>query len=294
MKYAVCNELFEHLSLKASCKLAAEYGFSGLELAPYTLAESPRRLVREEFSEVKTILSDFEMTFVGLHWLLNVPEGLHLTVPDASVRKISWDAMKYLVEFCGMMGGGVMVLGSGRKRNAERIPLPTAMDYLKEGLIDIAPLAEAANTKILIEPLSKTITNVINTLEEAQGLIQGIDGTAVGSIFDFHNCVHETRSWPDLIDTYTDIIHHVHFNEIDGGYPGSGGSNFMPAFKALHRNNYSGWVSLEVFNVTDPPEQVLESTAREIQKIEEHIEFTDYREKQLHTTTSIKKGERSA
>ncbi len=272
MKYAVCNELFASLPLESSCNLAARYGFTGLELAPYTLAESPRDIGSAARAHIRSALAATGLKFVGLHWLLIAPEGLHLTTPERKIRTKSWDFMRYLIELCAELGGGVMVLGSGKKRNASGIRPESAWAYLKEGLQALAPFAEQGHTKILVEPLSASITDTINTLSEAEDLIGEVDNPAVSGIFDFHNCTEETLSWPQLINRFRTIITHVHLNEVDGGYPGSGASDFLPAFNALKKIDFPGWVSLEVFDQDKPPEIILKETARFISDIEDRLQ----------------------
>ena len=153
MKYAVCNELFGSLPLETSCKLAAEYGFGGMELAPYTLADNPRNLGSSQRKRIRSVIDKTGLEFVGLHWLLVSPEQLHLTTSDRNIRERSWDYMKYLIELCADLGGGVMVLGSGKRRNVVGTTPEIAWLYLKEGLQRLAPFAEQGNTKILVEPL---------------------------------------------------------------------------------------------------------------------------------------------
>ena len=268
MKYAICNELFGSLPFQESCALAAKYGFGGIEIAPFTLSQNPQEFGSAKRTELKKILADYNLEFVGLHWLLIAPQGLHLTTTDIGTRKKSWDLMKFLIEFCAEMGGGVMVLGSGNKRNAVGIPVETALEYLKQGFAQLAPFAAEANTQILLEALSARKTNVVTSMQAAADIIREIDHPAISGIFDFHNCIEEKLAWPELIENFKDVIQHVHFNEIDGGYPGSGDSDFVPAFKALKRINYSGWVSLEVFDQTESPEKILRETNQVINILE--------------------------
>ena len=101
MKYAVCNELFTTCSLQDACALTAQYGFQGIEIAPFTLAEDPRTLNSSKTREIKTIIQDAGLQCVGLHWLLKAPQGLHLTTPDVATRQHSWEVFKYLIEFFG-------------------------------------------------------------------------------------------------------------------------------------------------------------------------------------------------
>ena len=46
MRYSICNELFEGWSWERICDFVRELGYTGLEVAPFTLAESRRRRSR--------------------------------------------------------------------------------------------------------------------------------------------------------------------------------------------------------------------------------------------------------
>jgi sugar phosphate isomerase/epimerase len=96
-----------------------------------------------------------------------------------------------------------------------------------------------------------------------------VDSGGVQGIFDFHNCSDETQVWPELIREHVSMIRHVHLNELNGSYPGTGNSDFLPAFRALAEISYSGWVSLEVFHVPEDPEKVLSETGRFLDAMQE-------------------------
>ena len=177
MRYAVCNELFVSMPLEASCKLAAEYGFKGLELAPYTLADNPRDLRSSQRKRIRSVIEETGLEFVGLHWLLVAPEELHLTTPDRNIRERSWDYMKYLIELCADLGGGVMVLGSGKKRNVVGTIPEIAWSYLQEGLQQLAPgvAAVAINeSQLLVRSQSASMAEV----EDLMGAVVFLAGAA--------------------------------------------------------------------------------------------------------------------
>lgn len=271
MRYAICNELFGDENFGDVCRKVASYGFEGIEIAPYTLAENPQEIGSEKAKEIKRIIDDNGLRFVGFHWLLRAPKGLHLTTPETPTRRKSWDFLKSLIELCHELGGEIMVIGSAKQRSAMGIPKGKAVSFLGEGLKEIAPLADGSNVKVLIEPLPSRVTDVVNTLREAKELIEEVGSPAISGMFDFHNCEDEERPWHQLIDEYFDIIEHVHLNEIDGNYPGSGRSDFLPAFKALREREYGGWISLEIFRFIEPPDAILTSTRRMILELEEQL-----------------------
>ena len=141
MKYAICNELFGKLDFKESCLLTARYGFQGVEIAPFTLFDDPKNVNIKKIHKIKQILDQAGLKFVGFHWLFLNPKGLHITTPDLAIRKRSWYHLQRLVDIAGELGGGVLVLGSPKQRNAIGIPPKEALKYLKRGLSKIAQYA---------------------------------------------------------------------------------------------------------------------------------------------------------
>ena len=266
MKAAVCNELIADRTFAEACRLIARQGFQGVELAPYTLADDPTRISPSRIGELRRIIEDAGLRCVGLHWLLKAPAGLHLTTPDLAIRRRSWDSLRALVDLCAGLGGEVMVLGSGKQRNAQGIGPEAARASLIEGLVELTPAAAAASVRILLEALPEAATDVVNTLQESQEVIRAVGHPGVSGMFDFHNCRDETEPWDCLIARHRGMIRHVHLNETDGYHP-SGvvrpnrrRSEYAPAFRALSAGQYAGWVSLEIFHAEDPPETILEET----------------------------------
>lgn len=263
MRTAVCNELFGAIPFSAQCALAARHGFQGIELAPYTLAEDPTRIADSRAREIRRTIEEAGLACAGLHWLLRAPVGLHLTTPDVMLRRRSWQVLHNLVELSRDVGAPVMVLGSGRQRNAQGISRAGALSNLQEGLAGLAPFAHEAGVRVLLEPLRSRVTDVVNTLDDAKAVIVAVGSPAVSSIFDFHNTTDEADPWDRLVERHFDLIGHVHLKEVDGYHPslvhrpGRARSTFGPVFRALRALGYVGWVSLEVFHAADPPEVVL-------------------------------------
>jgi sugar phosphate isomerase/epimerase len=231
-----------------------------VEIAHFTLCEDPAAIGEADVREIRQALDDTGLAFVGFHAVFFRPANLHITSPDAAVRARSWDHLRRLIEIAGRLGGGNLVLGSPTQRRAVGIAPERAVGYMREHLTELAPYAQDRNAHILIEALPATDTNVINTLAEARRLIRGIDHPGIGGMFDFHNSAAEGRAWSELIEEHADIIQHVHLNELDGSHPRAGGSDFEPAFRSLVRNQYGGWVSLEIFQQPDEPGVVLAET----------------------------------
>src|SRR5947208_2093273 len=82
MRYAICNETFDGWDHARVCRYVAGLGYTGLELAPFTLAPRITDVSAERRRELKRQADECGVTLIGLHWLLAKTEGLHLTSPD--------------------------------------------------------------------------------------------------------------------------------------------------------------------------------------------------------------------
>ena len=114
MKFAICNETFGSWPPERSVAFASECGYTGLEIAPFTLGPTAGAISPAMRQEIRRQVEDADLAVVGLHWLLAKTEGYHLTSPEASVRERT---AKYLVELghlCRDLGGQIMVFGGWR------------------------------------------------------------------------------------------------------------------------------------------------------------------------------------
>src|SRR6266852_6378749 len=87
MRYAICNETFEGWDHARVCRLVADLGYQGLELAPFTLAPRITDVSPEQRRTIFRQADEYGLAIIGLHWLLAKTEGLQITSPDAGVRE---------------------------------------------------------------------------------------------------------------------------------------------------------------------------------------------------------------
>ena len=270
MKYAVCNELFGSVPLREAAASVASHGFSGLELAPFTVfGDFSALAIRQGVAEVKRCLTDNGLEFAGLHWLFVKPEGLRIATADLALRRKSWDHLRRLIDAAGELGGGNLILGSPKQRASEPgQSRAQAMAILSEELAAIAPYAAERQSAIVLEALSSDQTDVINLMGEAQSIIDRAGSPGLDGMLDFHNCSDETSSFEALVDRHFRSIRHVHVNDPDGNHPKRGNDSYLPAFAKLRELNYAGWISLEIFTTPADPSAVLRETMEYLKDIE--------------------------
>lgn len=248
-RHAICNEIFKNWDFAKACRFIKETGYEGIEIAHFTLADDPAGISVAQRHEYKTIIEGSGLTFVGLHWLMVAPAGLHVTTPDRPLRERSWRHIDHLIDLCADLGpNGVMVFGSPKQRGTTGgSTREEATGRFVEGLAGVASHAQERGVKLLVEALPIEQTDVVLTLAEAAEIVRQIGSPAIQTMFDTHNAVDEKEPHDELVDRYFDVIRHVHVNEMDGGHCGTGDYDFKPLFRILKKRNYRGWVSLEAF-----------------------------------------------
>ena len=271
-RYSICNEVFEKWDFARSCAAIKAAGFAGIEIAPFTLDDDPAALTAARRRELAGIIRSEGLQFAGLHWLLITPKWLHVSTADRSIRERSWSYFKKLIDLCADLGDrGVMVLGSPKQRGSQGNSRAEATALLKAGLQSVAAHAADRGVVIALEPLASKDTDVVNTVAEAAGIIAEINHRAIRTMFDFHNTADEREPFEALVRRHFGVIRHIHVNEMDGRYPGTGSFDFRPVFQTLAELKYAHWVSLEVFDFKPGPVEIARASMDYFTKLEARL-----------------------
>ena len=251
MKLALCNEVLRHLSLDAQCALAAQLGYQGLEIAPFTLFQDSAELDERLAARTQACAHAQGLHIPSLHWLLVKPEGLSMVSPDNRVRQATLDWIRRLIAFAQRCGARVLVHGSPAQRN----PLPgqsldDARQRLEDSLRQIAPWATQAGVTYCLEPLSRAETVLVNTVQEAADLVRRIHSPGLRTMLDA-SAAAQTESEPiaQVLARHLDVgdIAHVQVNDRNRRGPGQGDTDLLPLVRVLRERGYDGWVAVEPF-----------------------------------------------
>jgi sugar phosphate isomerase/epimerase len=121
----------------------------------------------------------------------------------------------------------------------------------------VAERAHRAGVLYCIEPLAAEQTPLVNTLEEAAGMVGEIGSPWIRTMLDCSAAGRmEKESLGALVDRWLPkgLLAHVQLNDRNRRGPGQGEQRFAPLFAALKRNRYRGDVAVEPFDyVPDGP-----------------------------------------
>jgi D-psicose/D-tagatose/L-ribulose 3-epimerase len=259
IKISICNELFQGWPIEKVFEYAAQLGYDGVEIAPFTLADSVTEIPPKKRKAIRRAAEENGIEVVGLHWLLAKPEGLYINHPDEIIRIQTQEYIEALVHFCADIGGRILVHGSPHQRTVqEGWDFEEAWVFAKETFKVCLKTARERNVLYCIEPLSHTWTNFINTVTEATQLVKEIRHPNFKMVFDCRSASVEEKSIPEALlrALESGYLRHIHVNDANGSGPGFGETDFVPILKMLTKNGYKGYISVEVFDFSPDPQTV--------------------------------------
>jgi sugar phosphate isomerase/epimerase len=251
MKFAICNETFGEWPFEKACAFASKCGYTGLEVAPFTLAEYAHQVPAARRVELRKIAADAGLEIIGLHWLLAKTEGFYLTTPDSQTRAATADYLCELTRLCRDMGGHLMVLGSPKQRNLlPGVSHDDGMRYAADTLQRVIPTLEECGVTIALEPLGPEEGDFLRTADLGAELMRMIGSEHYKLHLDVKAMSTEPTHICDIIRKHAGAMAHFHANDPNRRGPGMGEVDFKPIFETLLSVQYGGWVSVEVFDYT--------------------------------------------
>jgi sugar phosphate isomerase/epimerase len=269
MKYAICNETFDGWDHARVCNRVAELGYTGLEVAPFTLAARITDVTAARRAELRRQAETAGVQIIGLHWLLAKTQGFHLTAPDAAIRKATGEYLADLARAAADLGGNLLVLGSPLQRNlAEGITRERGNELAADTISHCLKTLDDTKVYLLLEPLGPGDTNFMTTAAEGVALAKQINHPFVKLHLDVKAMSSESIPVPEIIRQNAEWMRHFHANDPNLRGPGFGKMDFKPIFRALKEIKYNGWVSVEVFDYTPDPDTIARESIRYMKECE--------------------------
>ena len=175
------------------------------------------------------------------------PASIRLTGNTVDYGKIE----EYLVKALGraaQLGVEVIVLGSPKSKNVpEGYPMDNAWSQLVELLRHIDSLVRTRGITVVIEPLNKMESNIINTAAEGLKLAKAIARENIKLLIDYYHLVLEKED-PEILLRAGSYIKHVHFANPTGRvYPAERVDGYIRFMDLLKRIGYEGRISIEAY-----------------------------------------------
>jgi sugar phosphate isomerase/epimerase len=233
--------------LPYACQKAAELGFHGIEVfapgADALDAGDLRRLLDAHGLRLAALGT-------GAGWLRR---KLDLTNPDEAVRLQARSFIATLIELGGQFAAPA-IIGSMQGRWRDGVDRPAALTWLREALDELGRLAERCGTMLLIEPINRYETNLLNSLADGAALVDSLSTGSVRLLADLFHMNIEEVDLPAALLLASSRLGHVHFVDSNRRPAGCGNLDFAPIAAALRQIGYDGYVSVEALPYPNPDE----------------------------------------
>ncbi len=176
--------------------------------------------------------------------------GLSLTSPDAAVRK---EAIGYIADMIafGAEFGAPAIIGSMQGGSGAIQERQQALSWLVEGLRELSTEAARRKVCLILEPLNRYETNLVNTLGQGIRLIEDNHLENVGLLADlFHMNIEEISLSQALVEG-KDHIKHIHLADSNRRPMGMGHTCIDEISPVLRDIGYQGYVSAEALPYPD-------------------------------------------
>jgi sugar phosphate isomerase/epimerase len=231
--------------LSATCAKAAALGFAAVEIfAPSAEDLDARRL--------ESLLRQHQLKLAalgtGAGWILR---KLRLTDPDLGIRTQARQFVAGLIELASRFGAPT-IIGSIQGRSDGDVTREQALGWLREALEELGARAEAGKASLLIEPLNRYETNLLNSVTDGVKLIESLRTRNVKLLCDLFHMNIEEVSIADALQRAGPHLGHVHWVDSNRCAAGLGHIDYAPIAQVLRDIRYDGYVSAEALPFPDP------------------------------------------
>jgi len=174
------------------------------------------------------------------------------------------DFLEKAADRCAEMGARYFVFGNGKARSLpSQGDIEAAKQKFDEFFIMLLDIALQRNITVLIEPLAKFLSNIVNSLPDAIAFIKKFGRPNLKTFVDFRWMVSENRPLSEIVE-HELYIKHFHLDNPLTAFPErvvprlGDGYNYSPLFEMLKNIAYKEIISIEASVFKDFEREILE------------------------------------
>ena len=188
-------------------------------------------------------------------------EGISLSSSDADNRTKAITRMKGHIDLATQIGFPLVTVGMLRGKGTPETRRQL-LELFADSLSCCAAYAQKQGVRLMVEPINKKETCLLNRTAETLDFLAGIPYENVGVLLDTYHSNMEDAGIVDSIYTLGPKLFHVHFADSNRGLPGTGEINFPAVAQRLIDHQFQGFVSLETLSIPDKETVKRESYSR--------------------------------
>lgn len=158
-------------------------------------------------------------------------------------RALDLTAAVGAVAYCGAM--------YGHPGNVDRSrPHDATYETTAECLHELAEYAAGLGVRLVLEPMSRFRTHMVNTPQQMMRLLEMSDHSNLAALLDTWHMVNEVRDYGRAVRTYGESLWGIHACGSDRGVPGGDLVEWDGLFDAAVATGFDGYVAFESYNTS--------------------------------------------
>ena len=176
-------------------------------------------------------------------------DGYSLYDLKDDIREKAVNRIKDHVDFAAKLNSMIVIGGIRGVIDKESSSATQQKEMGKKAIKDCAVYAKDKNVMLLLEPINRYETNIINTVKEAMELIEEIGMDNIKILPDTFHMNIEEISIEDSLKKAGNLAGYIHFADSNRHAPGWGHTDFRKIISALKDIDYKGAIGVEILPV---------------------------------------------
>lgn len=231
--------------LNKGLEIISNLGYQGVELS---MLDSQKIDKRELISKLDKLNLKVYTLATGQSYYT---DGYSLFDPEEESRLRTIERLKGHIDLASELGAMVIIGGIRGKLSGSLEEMKIQKNKGKTALLECTRYAEEKNVILLLEPINRYETNLINTLEEAVEIIDGIGSENLKLIPDTFHMNIEEKSFEESLTKEKSYVKYIHFADSNRLAPGQGHIDFKSIISTLKQIGYESAIGVEILPLPD-------------------------------------------
>lgn len=243
--------------LSAGLKFAKMYRYDGIEISLLNSGRLDRHQLVDEIQSLK-----LKVYAIATGQSFTV-DGYYLYTRNLEHQRKALERLKDHIDLAAILDCFVIIGGIRGRILETGKAFESSVEKGQQALVACANYARGKGVNLLLEPINRYETNIINTLDEALDLMEKIGSRNFKLLLDTFHMNIEEKSIDECFIKAGRHIGHIHFADSNRMAPGWGHINFGEILDILKKIHYQGAVCFEIL----PKPDDVQATEQAIQYI---------------------------
>lgn len=266
MKLSISNLAWDKSGNNQVADLMQKYGFTGVEIAPGKVFDSPADATTGEIHSHAKYWNDKGIKVSAIQAFLFGHR--ELTIFDSpEVRKQTLDYIDHMIDFAGDLGAEVLVFGSPKNRLIGDMDQDEALKIAQDFFYELGEKAKSRDCYFCLEPNARDYgADFMIDTDETLTILNLINHPNIMLNLDAGIMVMNGEDPVSSITKSSKYLRHFHASEPQLAPVGEGEVDNTTDARALRDAGYEHWVSIEM---RQPAENGMELIEAALKKIKE-------------------------